>query len=185
MLGFRFDLLFGQFFVVELNDFLDRARSVAQILAHLQQFLQNQRRPRDRLQHQQLSAFNALGDGHFAFARQQRHRAHLAQIHAHWIVGLLERPRSQIQFAIFRSSRFRVFRRLRGIAGIRRGQRHFRARQVFIHINPIALKRREQIVNFFRGVHLGRQNIVHLIVEQVTAFLAHGDELPYLIVFFL
>ena len=34
-------------------------------------------------------------------------------------------------------------------------------------------------------MHLGRQDIVHLIVEQVTAFLAHGDELPYLIVFFL
>jgi hypothetical protein len=32
---------------------------------------------------------------------------------------------------------------------------------------------------------LGRQDIVYLIVEQVTAFLAHGDELSYLIVFFL
>ena len=61
----------------------------------------------------------------------------------------------------------------------------FRRRKVLVHINAVALERREQVVNFFRGVHLGRQDIVHLIVEQVSPLLAHGDELPYLIVFFL
>jgi hypothetical protein len=33
-------------------------------------------------------------------------------------------------------------------------------------------------------MHLRRKDIVHFIVEQVTAFLAHSDELSYLIVFF-
>ena len=64
------------------------------------------------------------------------------------------------------------------------GQRGLGAGKIFVHINAVALEGREQIVNFFRGMHLGRQDIVHLIVEQVTALLAHGDELSYLIVFF-
>ena len=51
-LGFRFNLFFGEFFVVELNDFLDGPRAVAQILAYLQKLFQNQRSARDRLQHQ-------------------------------------------------------------------------------------------------------------------------------------
>src|SRR5580704_3386080 len=33
-------------------------------------------------------------------------------------------------------------------------------------------------------MHLRRKDIVHFIVEQVTTFLAHSDELSYLIVFF-
>jgi hypothetical protein len=34
-------------------------------------------------------------------------------------------------------------------------------------------------------MNLGRQDVVHFIVEQVAPLLTHGDELPYLIVFFL
>ncbi len=49
-LGLLLDFLFGQLFIVELNDFLDRAGAVAQVFADLQNFLQNQRSPRNRLQ---------------------------------------------------------------------------------------------------------------------------------------
>jgi hypothetical protein len=45
----------------------------------------------------QLAALDALGDGHLAFAREQRHRAHLAQVHANGIVGLVERARREIE----------------------------------------------------------------------------------------
>ena len=58
-------------------------------------------------------------------------------------------------------------------------------RSVLIDVDAVALERREKVVDFLRGMDLGRQNIVDLIVEQVTPFLAHGDELSYLIVFFL
>jgi hypothetical protein len=57
--------------------------------------------------------------------------------------------------------------------------------KVLVHIDAVALEGGKQIVDFFRGMNLGRQNVVDLIVEQVAALLAHGDELPYLIVFFL
>ena len=40
-----------------------------------------------RADHQFAAGLDALGDGDFAFARQQLDRAHLAQIHAHRIVG--------------------------------------------------------------------------------------------------
>ena len=89
--GFRFDLFFGELFVVELDDFLDGARAIAQIFADLQKFLQDQRSARDGFQDEQLAAFDALGDGHFAFAGEQRNGAHFAQVHAHGIVGFFER----------------------------------------------------------------------------------------------
>ena len=37
--------------------------------------------------HRVASGFNPLCNGNFAFARQQFNRAHLAQIHAHWVIG--------------------------------------------------------------------------------------------------
>ena len=40
-----------------------------------------------RADHQFAAGLDALGDGDFAFARQKLDRAHLAQIHAHRIVG--------------------------------------------------------------------------------------------------
>src|SRR5947208_10640561 len=33
----------------------------------------------------------------FAFSREQRNRAHFAQVHAHRIVGLLQRPGGQVE----------------------------------------------------------------------------------------
>src|ERR1700678_2114775 len=184
-LGLRFDFFFGKFFVVELDDFLDRTRTVAQIFPDLQQFLQNQRRPRNRFQHQQLAALDALGNRHFAFAREQWNRTHFAQIHAYRIVRLFQRTRCQIEFAIFRRRRvFHFFYRLSGIRRIGRRQRRFRARKIFVHVDAITFKRRKQVVNFFRGMDLRRQDIVHFVVQEISALLAHRNKLSYLIVFF-
>ena len=69
-LGLVFDFLFGQLFVVELDDFLDRARALAEVVADRQQFLQDDRGARNRFEDEQLPALDALGDGHFALARQ-------------------------------------------------------------------------------------------------------------------
>jgi hypothetical protein len=33
-------------------------------------------------------------------------------------------------------------------------------------------------------VHLNRQDIVYFVIEQVAAFLAHVDELAYLVILF-
>ena len=64
-----------------------------------------------------------------------------------------------------------------GAGGLCRGE-------VFVDIDPVALERGEQVVDFFRGVHFGGQDVVYFVIEQVAALLAHGNELPYLIVFF-
>ena len=47
------------------------------------------------------AALDALGDGDFALARQQRRGAHLAQIHAHRIGGLVALARSKVEVEVF------------------------------------------------------------------------------------
>src|SRR6202795_2440734 len=94
LLGFVGDLLFGEFFVVEHDDFFDGSRAFTQIFSDGNQFLDHNWRTGDRLHDHQLAALNALGDGHFAFARQQWHGTHFAQVHAYRIVSLFERAGS-------------------------------------------------------------------------------------------
>ena len=62
--------------------------------------LGDERRARDRLDDGELAALDAPRDLDFAFAREQRHRAHLAQVHADRIVGLVERARRQIELEL-------------------------------------------------------------------------------------
>src|SRR5262249_18453116 len=45
------NLFFGELFIVELDDFLDRTPTLAQIVAHRDQFLDDNRGARDRLHH--------------------------------------------------------------------------------------------------------------------------------------
>ena len=52
---------------------------------------------RQRLAHRGLAALDALGQLNFAFARQQRNGAHLAQVHAHRIVGLVAEILGELQ----------------------------------------------------------------------------------------
>ena len=47
-----------------------------------------------------------------------------------------------------------------------------------------AAERAEQIVELVRRRDVGGQQLVDLVVQQVALFLADGDELPHLIVFF-
>ena len=49
------------------------------------------------LQHRLLAALDALGDLDLALAGEQRHRAHLAQVHADGVVGLVEGARGEVE----------------------------------------------------------------------------------------
>ena len=71
---------------------------------------------RDGFQHDQLPALDALGDGHFAFARQQRNSAHFAEVHPDRIIRFFERPGREIQIAIFGIRFFLDIRRFGRIA---------------------------------------------------------------------
>ena len=79
------------------NHVARRDRAAPHLLRQVQDLLDHQRRARQRFHHGILAALDAPRDFRLAFARQQRHSAHLAQIRAHRIVDLLPDRRTQIQ----------------------------------------------------------------------------------------
>ena len=108
---------------------------------------------------------------HFAFAREQRNGAHLAQIHADRVVGLVERAWSEIQFRLVaRSVTIEVL-----VAAVR---------LVGIHdLDACGAKGIEEVIEFLGRGDFGRQNLVDLVVEQVALLLADSDQLAYFVVF--
>ena len=186
LLGLVRDLFFGQLFVVEYDDFLDRAAALAQVVADGDEFLDDDRRTSDGLHHDELAALDALGDGDFAFAREQRNGAHFAQVHANGIVGFFERAGSQVKFALalVTVAFFGAFA-FAGIGGHFDGARRFRGRLVLVNFDTVAFKRGEKVVDFFRGMHFRRKGIVYFVVQQVAALFANGDELALLLRIFL
>ena len=95
------DLLVGDLFVVEDDQLADAALVGPQLLAHRHDRAGDRRRAGDRLDDGQLAALDALGDLDFAFAGEERHGAHLAQVHADGIVGLVEGARREVQLDFF------------------------------------------------------------------------------------
>ena len=187
LLGLVGDFFFGQLFIVELHDLLDRAHALAQIVADGDQFLDDDRRARDGLHHHQLPALDALGDGDFAFARQQRHRAHLAQVHADGIVRLFERTRRQVEIALAFVGVCIVLDDGVAVAGFRGNFHRARGlgrRLILVNLDAVSFKCGEEVVDLFRGMHLRRKRIVYFVVEQVSALFANGNELLYRIIFF-
>ena len=162
----------GDFFLIEGHNFFDRAHALLQVLAHRQQFVNHNRRPRQRLQHAHLPALNALGNFHFAFARKQRHRPHLAQIHADGVVGLFHRSGGEIEFNILAFFDFIEF-------FIERGRREFRA---FEHIDTLRTDRSQQIVEVLGAVHIVRDQVVDLIVGEIAFLFTCIDQLFNIVV---
>ena len=78
----------GVFFVGVMDDLLDADLLLAELVAELEDLLDGDRRVEHDLQRRPLALLDALGDLDFALAGEQRDRAHLAQVHAHRVVGL-------------------------------------------------------------------------------------------------
>ena len=169
--GALLDHFVGDFLVAEDHQFADGALAGAQLIAHDQDALGDGGRARDRLDHRELAALDALGNRDFAFAREQRDGAHLAQIHADRVVGLVERAWSEIQFRLVaRSVTIEVL-----VAAVR-----------FVGIDDLdarGAKGIEEVVELFRRGDFRRQNLVDLVVEQVPLLLADSDQLAYFVVF--
>ncbi len=194
LLGLVGNLLFCQLFIVELHDLFDGPHALAKIVADGDQLFDDDGRARDRLHHHELPALDALGDGDFALARQQRHGAHLAQVHADGVVRFFQRTRRQVQVAAAFVGMRIVLDDHVAVAGFRGNfhrARGFRRSLILINLDAVPLEGGKQIVDFLRGMHLCRKRIVYfvveqvaVVVEQVAALFAHGNELAYRIVFF-
>src|SRR5216683_2720434 len=186
LLGLVGDLFFGQLFVVKLHDLFDRPHALAQIVADGNQLFDDDRRARDGLHHHQLPALDALGDGDFALARQQRHGAHLTQVHADGIVRFFQRTGCQVEVAAaFVGVRVVLDDNfvLAGLRGNFHRARSLRRSLILINFDSVPLEGGEQIVDFFRGMDFCRKRIVYFVVEQVAALFAHRNELTYRIIF--
>ena len=167
------DLLVGQLFVDEGDELADAALVVLELIAHLHDRPGDRRRARDRLDHRELAALDALGDLHLALAREQGHRAHLAQVHPDGVVRLVERPRREIELDFLGAFAGAVEQLLLaiGLLGVD-------------DLDARAAERAEQIVQLVGGGDIGGQQLVDLVVEEISLFFSNRDELPHLIVFF-
>src|SRR4051812_19671160 len=170
------DPLVGDLLVVEDHQFADRPLAAVQLIAKCDDLAGDQRRAGDRLDHRQLAALDAAGDFDLAFAGEQRYGAHLAQVHADRVVGLVEGARREIELELFGAFR-RPIDRLDIVA------------QVLLigvdDFDPGAAERVEQIIELVRRGDFRRQKLVHLVVEKVALLLADVDELPHLVVLLL
>ena len=158
----------GDLLLIEGDHFLDGADALLEVLAHRQQFVDDNRRPRERFQHPQLPALDALGDFHFAFAREQRHSSHLAQIHADGVVGFFESAGREVEFDVLAGFSF-FFELL-----IERGGGKFRSLQ---HIDALRTNGGQQIVQVLGRMHVVRDKVVDLVIGQISLLFTCVDQL--------
>ncbi len=85
----------------KITDFFDVAHAALQVFAQGHDLADHDGRTGDGLEHAHLPALDALGDLHLALAREQRNGAHLAQVHAHRVVGLFQRAGRQVELDVF------------------------------------------------------------------------------------
>jgi len=97
-----------------------------------------------------LAALDALSDLNFALAGEQRHRAHLAQVDAHWVADL-QLARSEVE----RKGLCFVFQLLFEDQGMYRR---------LIHVNTVRANGGEQVVQILRRMHATAYLAIHLVV---------------------
>jgi hypothetical protein len=153
---------------VEDDHFLDGADTPLQVLSDSDDLPNDDGRARKRLEHPELPALDALGDFHFALAREQRDGTHFPQVHADRIVGLLQGAGRKVEFDVFAGLDFL----LELLAQIRRGQLGLPLK----HIDALRADSGEQVVQVFGRVDVVRDEVVHLAVRQVTLLLARIDQ---------
>jgi hypothetical protein len=124
--------------------------------------LEGQRALAQALDHRLAAGLDALGDGDLAFARQQLDGAHLAQIHAHRIVGAVDRL----------GGLFHLDRQPRalGLLG------HFLGVDLaFDHVDAHFGEHRHGVLDLLGGHFLRGQHVVELVIGDVAALLGQLD----------
>ena len=158
----RLNHLFGELFVVEDDHFFDVAHAALEVFAEGHDLANHDGRARDGLEHAHLAALDALGDFDFALARQQRHGAHLAQVHAHRVVGLFQGARRQVELDILALFQLEVLVAELGAVE---------------QVDALGADGGDQVVQIVgRGCHLVRQHVVDVAVGEIALFLADLDQ---------
>ena len=122
----------------------------------------------DAADHLVLAGLDALGDLDLALAAQQLDAAHLAQVHAHGIVGAAE--------LLVLAGRFGGDHG--GLGGLRRGGGGgFFLLLGLDHVDAGFRQHRHGVLDLLGGHFVGRQGGVQLVVGDVAALLALLDEL--------
>ena len=115
-----------------------------------------------------LSALDALGDFNFAFAREQRHGSHLAQVHADGIVGFFESAGGEVEFDVLPF--FAVFEAfLIESCGRQLG--------AFQNIDALRTDGGQQIVKVFGTVHVMRYEVIDLVIREISLLFSCVDQL--------
>jgi hypothetical protein len=87
LLRFLLELLFGDFFLIELHEIAHGTAMSAEILGGSEQFVPNKRGTRNDLEHAALATLDALGDDNFFFASEQASGTGFTQIHTYRVLG--------------------------------------------------------------------------------------------------
>ena len=142
------------------------------LVVFLEQQLDRPREIRERTLDLVEAFLDALGDGDFAFAREQLHGAHLAHVHAHGIGGAAD-------FGIDgRQHGHGFFRRGFVVDGGDRGFRHHRLGigRDFMHLDAHVVDHADDVFDLFRIDDVVGQVIVDFGVGEVALFLALDDQ---------
>ena len=166
--------LFGELFLIEGHDFLDAADAAAQIFAETDDLANDDGRARDGLHDAELAAFDALGDLNFTFAGEQRDGAHLAEVHADGVVGLLELAGGEVELDVF--GLFTGFGRELVVASAELG--------VGVEdVDALGVDGGEEIVEVVGRGDVAGEKVVDLAVGEVALLFASVDDAVY--VFFV
>ncbi len=141
-------------------------------LVEAQQLAQDHRVLAQGLVDRPLALLDALRDLHLALAVEEGDRAHLAQVHAHRVVGLLVRREAELGGLVLLLVEL-VRARLEVVPVLV-------ALGTVDHVDPEVLEAQVDLVQLVReAYHLLGQHLVDLVVQEIALLLAQLDELFY------
>src|SRR5664280_1665544 len=160
------DHLFRDLLFVEEHHFFDGAHAALEVLADGNDFANYDRRARQRFEYTQLPALDALGDLDFAFAGEQRDRAHLTQVHANRVVGFFQSARRKVEFNVLARFQFGIELLIERAGELR----------TFEHINALRADGGQQILEVIGRMQVVRDKVVDLVVSEVALFFSRVDQ---------